>query len=318
MRLKSFYGKTAADAMAKVKEELGNDALIISSTQDGPDSFHITTSIEQYEKKTPQANNCALADQITEKIHDLLNAQKMPFETTQKIINDIENHIDTDVGKTLENFFSQKLLIHENNHKIDYLIGHFGAGKTLSTIKLASTYHLQGLSLALITTDHEKIAGIESLESLADFLNIELTTVEDQHALIAAVEFNQDKDKILIDSAGMNPYNIDSLNITKSLQASQFDINTIFVTPANIDPFELEDMLTHLSQITIDTLCYTKVDLCQRVAAMLHAITHFDIPNHLISSTDSVDEELKTLDAKEILALLLSQKTQSSLLQKVS
>ena len=64
-------------------------------------------------KKTPQANNNALADQITENIHDLLNAQKMPFETTQKIINDIENHIDTDVGKTLENFFSQKLLMHK-------------------------------------------------------------------------------------------------------------------------------------------------------------------------------------------------------------
>ena len=46
MRLTSFYDKTAADAMAKVKEELGNDALIISSTQDGSDSFHITTSIE--------------------------------------------------------------------------------------------------------------------------------------------------------------------------------------------------------------------------------------------------------------------------------
>ena len=116
----------------------------------------------------------------------------------------------------------------------------------------------------------------------------------------------------------MNPYNTEHLKIVKALQTSQFDINTIFVTPANIDPFELEDMLTHLSQITIDTLCYTKVDLCQRVAAMLHAITHFDIPNHLFSSTDSVDKELKTLDAKEILALLLSQKTQSSPLQKVS
>jgi len=317
MRLKSFYGKTISETMTKVKQELGKDAVIISTEQDGPDSFHITTAIEQESLKQVSSQN-AIRDQILENTHYLFNTQKIPFESIQKIINEIEPYIENNLENTLEKFFSDKLLPNKPPCKIDYLIGNHGAGKTLSVMKLATALHLQGQSLCVITTDLEKFGTTEQLDSVTKMLNIDLTAVEDHHALLAAIELNQDKDKIIIDTGGLNPYHSTHLNITKNLQASKFDINTIFVTQANIDPFELAETLAELSQITIDSICFTKIDLCKRYAAILHTILNFNIPISLISETASIEDNLKPFDSKTLLSLLLDSIKDEHSLKKVS
>ena len=101
----------------------------------------------------------------------------------------------------------QPIRIRENRPNIILLIGPTGVGKTTTLVKLAGKFLLQkGLSVGIINTDTYRIAAQEQLKTYADIMEIPMHTVYKPEELSEALKLMQDKQVILIDTAGKSSY----------------------------------------------------------------------------------------------------------------
>ena len=86
------------------------------------------------------------------------------------------------------------------------LVGPTGAGKTTTAAKLAANFHLRDkYRVGLITLDTYRVAAVEQLRTYADMIAIPLRVANTPRELRRALEEMQDRDIVLVDTAGRSP-----------------------------------------------------------------------------------------------------------------
>ncbi len=113
--------------------------------------------------------------------------------------------------------------------KVAIFVGPTGVGKTTTLAKIAANYLLsQKKSIGLITADTYRIAAVEQLKTYAEILDIPVSVAYTAAELSEAVKQNQDKDLVLIDTAGRSHKN-----------KAQFEELKAFVTASGADEIYL-------------------------------------------------------------------------------
>jgi len=182
MRLKTFYAKNMTEAMRQVRDALGEDAIIIATRdENGGKSVRVTAAIEQvdslpdpypedYESNRPSFSNDQntrkdylqydeeddFEGQLTEELTDIMLRHVVPNEV-------MDNILATAAMTGLGN--SESALTAALDHLFDFhpmptktrkammLVGPPGVGKTLMVAKMATQAVMDGLNVAVITTD---------------------------------------------------------------------------------------------------------------------------------------------------------------------
>lgn len=99
------------------------------------------------------------------------------------------------------------LLTTAGEQRIALFVGPSGVGKTSTIAKLATQYGIvEQRSVALITMDTYRPAGVEHLRLYAEVLGIELSVAGSCEEARAAIEQAREAELILIDTTGFNPY----------------------------------------------------------------------------------------------------------------
>ena len=92
--------------------------------------------------------------------------------------------------------------------KMIALVGPTGVGKTTTVAKLAANFALrEKYRVALITADTYRIAAVEQLKTYADLIGVPIEVVYTPQELRSALYRHQDKNLVLIDTAGRSPSN---------------------------------------------------------------------------------------------------------------
>lgn len=92
-----------------------------------------------------------------------------------------------------------------NEQKVFMFVGPTGVGKTTTLAKLAAKLSLrENKKVGLITSDTYRIAAVEQLRTYSDILGIPLSVIYEPVELKEAIASFDDKDYILIDTAGRN------------------------------------------------------------------------------------------------------------------
>jgi len=92
-----------------------------------------------------------------------------------------------------------------NEQKVFMFVGPTGVGKTTTLAKLAAKLSLrENKKVGLITADTYRIAAVEQLRTYSDILGIPLSVIYEPVELKDAIASFDDKDYILIDTAGRN------------------------------------------------------------------------------------------------------------------
>ncbi len=316
------------EALQMVREALGDEAIIVATREIenavGGRMTHITAAVERemqiYDDAEAKANpdNWLYENEESDDGGSIASEAITDAMLRHAVPDDVINHIlscaivfDEEeprlaVMASMQNLFDFEPF--ENQALSDPIIlaGPSGAGKTLACAKLAARGLINGLDIAVITTDVERAGGREQLEAFTRLMQIDLVTAATPTELKTALMALGNKDQIIIDTAGTNPFDQSSVDrLSGFINVKKTD--PVLVMPANINADEAAETAEIFSQIGVKKLLPTRVDASRRLGSILAAAYYGRMALTDFSATPKVADGLSRLTPKRLTQLLMPQ-----------
>jgi flagellar biosynthesis GTPase FlhF len=150
------------------------------------------------------------------------------------------------------------------------LIGAQGAGKTLTTAKIAAYCVKYNQPVHVITVDNKKAGGVEQLAAITDILGIGLQVADSRMTLKAMLSEIPLAETVIVDSAGANPYDFYELKELAEY-ASLIELDPILIYAAGGDPQEADEFARAFSFVGVEKMIITRIDTARRFGSILNA-----------------------------------------------
>jgi flagellar biosynthesis protein FlhF len=188
------------------------------------------------------------------------------------------------------------------------LIGPTGVGKTTTIAKLAANLLLQGgIRVALVTIDTYRIAAVEQLKVYGELMNVPVEVVLSPEQLQEVFARHQDKDLILIDTAGRSPKDEVSIaELNKFLGPESGTENHLVLSACTRDS-ELQSTVQHFGRLPLHSLIFTKLDECDQRGSLLNVPLHQDLPLSYLTNGQRVPEDLLVADPAAVAGFVIQQ-----------
>ncbi len=342
MKVKKFQAKTLPEAVAMMKAEFGNEAIILHTKKIrkrrwfwlfGTPMFEVMGGVDHHpesetrdrknEIKPEKNKRLKLSDENSELTHtvqglyQLLAKQDVPHAVAMDLVKSALQQLPKEE-------WNNRLLLKEklcaiigkiisvdppwefdSSLKVVALIGPTGVGKTTTIAKLAANYHLIGQKkVGLITLDTYRIAAVEQLKTYADIINIPLKVVYSAQELVDALKTYQDLDLVLIDTAGSSHNNIDQM---KDLEATLGSIaaHKYLVISATTKSSDLVAIVDRFKVVGFESLIITKLDETDSFGVILQAANHGKVPIAYLTNGQSVPDDIEVAMLDKIYKLIL-------------
>ena len=256
MRLKLYRAPTMAEAMRLVRGELGPDALILSSRRVA-DGMEVTAGLEVGDEPLPPSVKPAAAQVAALEFHGAspglrrkLSAGPLPFALAT-VLRFAALPLGTGSAPLL-------------------LVGPPGAGKTLSTVRLATRLVMAGTMPMVITADGQRAGATEQLAAFTRVLGLNLLVASQPAALRKALDRRCEGAPVLIDAPGadlFDPAQREGLAELRAVAGARLAL----VLPAGMDPAEAADVAAAHAALGADLLIATKLDVARRMGSVLAA-----------------------------------------------
>ena len=304
MRVKSFQAASMNEAMKMVRSALGDQAIIISTTRGkGGKGFNVTAAVEASDeserpyiastKPEPAWENNAETSKTVLKFPEekkqreseltsspLELARILRYHNTPDYLAELlwqtasdkpEQSLEKLLLAVLQDNFDFRPVEIKPRHEAIMLIGPPGVGKTMTAAKMATEAVLARNKVSVITSDTYKAGGVEQLQSFTDILSIKLQRADTPAELREAIDNVPDDHVIIVDTAGINPYDTAELQQLGKLIACSRRLEPLLVTNAGMDVNEAADIATNFSYLGTSRLAVTKIDATRRLGGVLTA-----------------------------------------------
>ena len=302
MILRTFTAGTMSEAMSLVRARLGPEAIIVSTEEDETGATRVTAAVERPERPLLPPSEPDVIDHLGEALgsHGLAPAliekilcAALPFETEDPLVA---------LAGALTSLMRFAPIAADAERPL-LLVGPPGAGKTLSIAKLAARAVLAGSAPRLVTADTVRAGAVEQLGAFARVLGLPLHRVDGPQRLGAAVAAKPGE-PLLIDSAGVNPYNAgDRRELAQLIAASGAE--PVLVLPAGGDPHDTVDMARIFRDLGATRMIVTRLDMVQRLSSVLTVADTLQLALGEASLTPEVANGLTPFNAVVLARLLL-------------
>ncbi|MGM9539435.1 flagellar biosynthesis protein FlhF [Anaerovibrio sp.] len=198
------------------------------------------------------------------------------------------------------------ITLYSNRPKVVALIGPTGVGKTTTLAKIAARFVLeQGARVALITADTYRISAVEQLKTYSDILGLPLEIVYNPEALKKAIDKHQDKQLILIDTAGRSQYNEYQMKELSGLLSIDADIEKHLVMSATTKTSDGLELLENFSICQPDRVIFTKVDETGTHGIILNILHRRKVALSYVTNGQSVPDDIEPASVEKLAELLL-------------
>jgi flagellar biosynthesis protein FlhF len=277
MRLKSFSAPTMAKAIALVRAELGEDAVIVSNhiALDGR-GVEVIAAVEPRTnvEVEPAISEETWAGDELDALQEVLDYHRAPARLIEKLYSaarvlDAVNPLMALAGALDAGFAFNPLPTTQAPRPI-MLVGPPGAGKTATLAKLAARAIMGGQPAALITTDTVHTGATEQFASYAGLLRMKSWKANDAAALRGALAAADGFPLKLVDTTGANPFDAGDLARLSDF-AGASDAEPVLVLPAGMDPSEAAETAEAFLPLGIKRLVTTRIDTARRLGGLLAA-----------------------------------------------
>lgn len=311
MKMKKISAVTMKDAMELARRELGENAVLIDSKKAASGGGLIVTfaieeddhlllddaplpqSVPNYadilpftpEIPKPATAKVELAHPAYQILHEALEYHRLPAPLREKLTQHIERQslvpdalidvAETALAKALTALLPFKpIALAEDTApaRALMLVGPHGAGKTATIAKLATTLTLQKKPVVIISTDTERMGGVDALSTLGSLLKCEVVVSDSRAHLKNLVAKLSGKAWVLVDSAGANIYEFSALKVLGEFASLQ-GVEPVLTCPAGMDREEAEEMAAVFQFLTIERMIITRLDATRRLSSVFAALT---------------------------------------------
>ncbi len=329
-----------------VRNTLGEDAVIVATREEnGGKSVRVTAAVEQHDSYetdfdrgfTDNASQAPVndydwlgydeddaeqeANAVIEKLTDVMLRHAVPDEIVDHVISCASvigmDRPDTSLMAALEHLYSYRPLPRKATDKAFMMVGPPGAGKTLATAKLAARGVMNGLRVAVISTDTIRAGGVEQLEAFTKILRIPLQKAETPAQLKKEIESARHADQIFIDTGGFNPFAPEEMRDLARLIAAGA-IEPIMVMPAGADADESGEMARIYATLGVRSMIPTRLDIARRLGGLLSAAHHGSLIFADASDTPKVAEGLFPMSPRALAHLLMPETKKHAERKKIS
>lgn len=278
MRLKSYSAVTMSEAMAMVRAELGDDAIIVSTQRaSGGQGVRITAALEEHvsDQEIAEVLSGSPLSPVNETIRDCLMYHGVPPRLCERMLAAARSIDTTDAtmatAGAMDELFTFAPLPSRKSPTPVMLVGPPGSGKTITVAKLAARARLAGRTVTVITADSVRAGAMEQLSAFTSILGVELKKARGASSLEAmAAEAAQTSDLVYIDTPGLNPFSSEDIGYLNTLTHA-VSVEAVLVLAAGGDPMEATEVAEIFAQAGATRLLATRLDMTRRLGAVLAA-----------------------------------------------
>jgi len=190
--------------------------------------------------------------------------------------------------------------------KVMMMVGPTGVGKTTTLAKLAARYSYmldRDYRVALVNLDTWRAGAYEQLDNFARVLHLEHRQARNVEEFARTLDELSGYDVVLVDTAGISPYDTERLIKTIEFLKSVRDreISTSLVVAATAKYEDIREIYEHFSFINIESVMVTKFDETRRVGDLIAFLTEKHLPVSYLSTGQKVPDDLIPADKERIL-----------------
>ncbi len=190
--------------------------------------------------------------------------------------------------------------------KMVALIGPTGVGKTTTVAKLAANFALrEKYRVALITADTYRIAAVEQLRTYADLIGIPIEVVYTPQELRQALARHQDKQLVLIDTAGRSPANQPQMAELNALMAVNPEIEKQLVLSATTKFAECMQAVRRFQESNPQKYLFTKIDEACNLGTVFSLLVQAPKTLSYITTGQNVPDDIEPANPERLISLLL-------------
>ena len=181
--------------------------------------------------------------------------------------------------------------------KIVMLVGPTGVGKTTTIAKLAARYAYmmdKPYKVAFLNLDSYKVGAFDQLGQYADIMQIEHVTIDSVESFMRGLKALEAYDIILVDTAGMSPYDtqkfIKTVEFVQSDTARKIEVN--LVLSATVKYEDMDDIYNNFSFLNINSVIISKFDETKHLGTLLNFMLLYKVPMSYFSIGQEVPDDL--------------------------
>lgn len=321
MKMLSVRERSMTEALARVRRELGDRAVILSAhtLRDGPawaiwrpKLVEVTAAVEQdntgerlmhlEEAVEHLVQHLAPADQQQTDGSDCLQALGVSELARSAVRERLPDESQVPPTRPQLQLAVERLLglplpvgVGEEGAgpRIVALVGVTGVGKTTTLAKLAAHFTLaEQLRVGLVTSDTFRIGAIEQLRTYAQILGVPLEVVNQEPGLQEAKSRFADRDIVLVDSGGRSHHNAMAMaELRRYLTMLEPDETHLVLSLTT----RTEDALAQLeafSDLGVNRVLYTKLDECHAPTLPLEVAARRSIAASYVTTGQRVPEDI--------------------------
>jgi flagellar biosynthesis protein FlhF len=253
MRLKLYRAASTAEAMARVRAELGADALILG-TRRVRDGVEVTAALE------PEDSFAPLPDPERQRAFD--------YHAVPPILRDkLQNG---PLPAALAAALPFGVLPLDPGERPLLFAGPPGAGKTVTVARLATRLVMAGAAPLVITADGSRAGATEQLAAFTRLLGLSLIVACHPVTLARALARRRDDVPVLIDGPGSDPFDPAQRDALLALSGTA-NAEMALVLPAGLDTAEAAEQASAYAETGAALLVATRLDLARRVGGVIAA-----------------------------------------------
>jgi len=338
MRIKKFKAKNMVEALKKVKEELGEKAVILDSgkvNEGEVELYEVVAAIEEYEEvpliakeistssSQPQEIPLNSYEELKRELKEIKKKLESLLEITLTgradplIKEGVPKEIAIEIEKTglsLKEFILKRLREKGSSplSKVQAFIGDAGSGKSTVLFKIAFWFKVKRASkIVVISMDNYKIGGREQAQKLSKLLELPFYQLDWEDLEKNLSFFMENFELLFIDcpSLGKRFSTYELGEISKMFPFLRFS----WVVRATDQPLNIFTLWEELKGFPVETLTLTFLDKIQK-GFQLFWLLHPEIPlPHFASTGERIPEDLEKIDEKLLLKFFLKNIENSNL-----